>query len=48
MQLADKLEAEQEMMKADWECWMKIEEQFEQIHGYFLFDLDEDDQDKAC
>ena len=35
------------MMKADWECWKKIEERFEQIHGPFLFDLDKDDQDKA-
>jgi hypothetical protein len=33
---------------ADWECWKKLEEQFKQIHGPFLFDLDEDDQDKAC
>ncbi len=48
MQLADKLEAKQEMVKADWECWKKLEERFEQIHGPFLFDSDEDDQDEAC
>jgi hypothetical protein len=47
VQIEDKLEAEQEMMKADWECWKKIEEQFEQIHKPFLFDLDKDNQDKA-
>ncbi len=47
MQLTDELEAEQEMMKADWECWKKIKEQFEQIHGPFLFDADKDDQDEA-
>jgi hypothetical protein len=35
------------MMKADWECWKKIEEQFERIHGPFLFDSDKDDQDEA-
>jgi hypothetical protein len=32
VQLTDKLEAKQEMAKADWECWKKIEKQFEQIH----------------
>jgi hypothetical protein len=48
VQLADELEAKQEMVKADWECWKKLEKQFEQIHRPFLFDLDEDDQDKAC
>jgi hypothetical protein len=26
VQLADKLEAKQEMVKADWECWKKLEE----------------------
>jgi hypothetical protein len=35
------------MAKADWESWKKLEEKFEQFHGPFLFDLDEDDQDKA-
>jgi len=25
VQLADELEATQEMMKADWECWKKLE-----------------------
>ncbi len=48
MQLADELEAKQEMVKVDWECWKKLEEQFEQIHGPLLFDSDEDDQDEAC
>jgi hypothetical protein len=47
VQLADELEAEQEMMKADWECWKKIEERFERTHGPFLFDSDKDEQDKA-
>ena len=48
VQLADELEAKQEMVKADWECWKKLEEQFKQIHEPFLFDSDEDDQDEAC
>jgi hypothetical protein len=48
VQLADELEAKQAMAKADWECWKKIEEQFEQIHGLFLIDLDEDDLEQAC
>ncbi len=48
MQLADELQAKQAMTKADLECWKKLEEQFEQIHGLFLFDLDVDDQEKAC
>ena len=39
VQLADELEATREMVKADWECWKKLEEQFS--------DLDEDDQEKA-
>ncbi len=47
MQLADELEAIQEMMKADWECWKKLEKQFKQIHGPFLSDWDEDDQDEV-
>ncbi len=47
MQLADKLEAKREMVKADWECWKKKEKQFEQIHGPILFDLDDDDQEQA-
>jgi hypothetical protein len=33
VQLADKLKAKQEMVKADWECWKKKEKQFKQIHG---------------
>ncbi len=40
MQLADELEATQEMVKADWKCWKKFKEPFS--------DSDEDDQDKAC
>jgi hypothetical protein len=47
VQLADDLEAEREMMKADWECWKKIEERSKQIHGPFLFDSDKDNQDEA-
>jgi hypothetical protein len=39
VQLADELEATQEMVKADWESWKKFEERF--------FDSDEDDQDEA-
>jgi hypothetical protein len=46
LQLTDKLEAKQEMMKADWECWKK-KKQFEQIHGPILFDLDDNDQEQA-
>ncbi len=47
MQLTDELEAEQDMMKADRECWKKIEDRFEQIHRPFLFDSDKDNQDEA-
>jgi hypothetical protein len=47
VQLTDELEAKQAMAKADWECWKKLEEQFEQIHGLFSFDLDDDDQEQA-
>jgi hypothetical protein len=47
VQLTDKLEVKQEMAKADWECWMKLEKQFEQIHGPFLLDTDDNDQDNA-
>ena len=39
VQLADELEATREMVKADWECWKKLEERFS--------DSDEDDQDEA-
>jgi hypothetical protein len=35
------------MVKADWECWRKLEEGFEQFHGLFLFDLVDDDQEDA-
>ena len=35
------------MAKADWECWKKVEEQFEQMHGPSFFYLDDDDQ-QAC
>ncbi len=48
MQLADKLEAKQEMVKADWECSKKLEKRFKQIHGLILFDLDDDDQEQTC
>jgi hypothetical protein len=41
VQLADELEVKQEMEKAGWECWTKLETQFEQIHGPFLFDMDD-------
>ncbi len=47
MQLADKLEAKQAMEKADWECWKKLKEGFEQFHGLFLFDLVDDNQEDA-
>jgi len=46
VQLADELEATQEMVKADWECWKKLEERFKWIHGPFLSDSDEDDQNE--
>jgi hypothetical protein len=36
VQLADELEATREMVKADWECWKKLEERFKQIHGPFF------------
>jgi len=39
VQLADELEATREMVKADWECWKKLEERFS--------DSDEKDQDEA-
>ena len=45
VQLADKFETKQEMEKADWECRKKLEQQFEQIHGPFFFDSDEDYHD---
>ncbi len=45
VQLADKFKTKQEMEKADWECRKKLEQQFEQIHGPFFFDLDEDYHD---
>ena len=48
MQIADKLGTKQAIAKADWECWKKPEEQFERIHGPFLFDLDVNDQEQAC
>jgi hypothetical protein len=35
MKLIDKLEAKRAMEKADWECWKKLEEEGEQIHGPF-------------
>jgi len=39
VQLAYELEATREMVKADWMCWKKLEEQFS--------DSDKDDQDEA-
>jgi hypothetical protein len=47
VQLADKLEAKRAMAKADWECGKKIEDGVEQFHGFFLLDLDDDDQEDA-
>jgi hypothetical protein len=47
VQLTDKLEAKQAMVKADWECWKKLKDQFEQIHGLFSFDLYDDNQEQA-
>ncbi len=35
------------MEKADWACWKKLEERFERIHEPFIFDLGDDNQDKA-
>ena len=46
VQLTDELETTREMVKADWECWKKLEERFKRIHGPFLSDSDEDDQDE--
>jgi hypothetical protein len=37
VQLADELEVKQEMAKADWESWTKLEKQFEQIHRPFFY-----------
>jgi hypothetical protein len=39
--------AKQPMEKADWVCWKKLEEGFEQFHGLLLFDLVDDDQEDA-
>jgi hypothetical protein len=47
VQLTDELKATRLMVKADWECWKKLEERFKRIHGPLLSDSDEDDQDKA-
>jgi hypothetical protein len=47
VQLTDKLEAKQAMEKADWECWKKLEEGYEQFNGLLLFDLVDDDQEDA-
>ena len=45
MQLADKLEAKQKMVKADWECWKEADKQQEaldlQINGPSLFEWDD-------
>jgi hypothetical protein len=43
VQLTDKLEAKQEMVKADWERWKKKEKEYKLIHGPILFDLDDND-----
>ncbi len=48
LQLTDELKVKQEMVKADWECWTKLETQFQQIHGPSLLDTDDKDQDDAC
>ncbi len=45
VQLADKFKTKQEMEKVDWDCKKKLEQQFEQIHGPFFFDSDEDYHD---
>jgi hypothetical protein len=47
VQLADKFKAKQAIEKADWECWKKVEEGFEQFHGLLLFDLVDDNQEDA-
>jgi hypothetical protein len=47
VQLVDELEVEREMAEADWECWKILEEGFETIHGHFLNDFDDDDQEDA-
>ncbi len=47
MQLVDKLEVKQEMAKAYWECWTKLEKKIVHIHGPFLLDMDDNDQDNA-
>jgi hypothetical protein len=47
-QLTVKLEAKRAMEKADWKCWKKLEEGFEQFQGLFLFHLVDDDQEDAC
>jgi hypothetical protein len=45
VELADELEAKQEMVKVDWECWKKADKQQEdldlQINGTFLFEWDD-------
>ena len=33
------------MEKADWECWKKLDERFENNDRSFLFDLDDKDQE---
>ena len=42
-----KCEAKQAIKKAEWECWKKLEEGFEQFHGLLIFDLVDDDQEDA-
>jgi hypothetical protein len=45
VQLADKLEAKREMVKANWECWKETDKQQEaldpQINGPSLFEWDD-------
>jgi hypothetical protein len=45
VQLADKLEATREMVKANWECWKEADNRQEaldlQINGPFLFEWDD-------
>ena len=45
MQLVDKLEAKQEMVKGNWECWKEANKVLEaldlQINGPFLFQWDD-------
>jgi hypothetical protein len=35
------------MKEADWGCWKKLENQFEQVNRPFLSELNDDNQDHA-